>query len=254
MFATFFAVVIAVLLLAGTVLAYELGRRLGRRWLVNVPTGPGTSVIDGAVFSLLGLLIAFTFSGAVTRFDGRKQLIVDEANAIGTAWMRLDLLPADAQRALRADFRRYVDVRLETYQNLTDFESARAGLGRSKAIQDEIWQRAVVAARDTQPPATILVLPPLNAMFDVASTHMWRLQMHPPLTIFVMLGMVLLIASLLAGHGAAATKQSWVHVIGFAATLTAVVYVILDMEYPRVGLIRPEELDRALVEVRAGMN
>jgi len=66
----------------------------------------GAGAVEGSVFGLLGLLIAFTFSGAAFRFDARRQLAVEETNAIGTAYLRLDLLPADKQPALRDSFRR----------------------------------------------------------------------------------------------------------------------------------------------------
>src|SRR6185503_8225075 len=84
-------------------LLLETGRRLGIRRLAQEPQGAGQSfgVVEGAVFSLLGLLIAFTFSGAAARSDTRRELIIQEANNIGTAYLRLDLLPAAAQPALR---------------------------------------------------------------------------------------------------------------------------------------------------------
>ena len=86
----------------------------------------GLNALDGAVFALMGLLIAFTFSGAASRFEVRRALIVQETNDIGTAYLRLDLLPADAQPALRQDFRDYVDARLKFYASLTDDLKDRA--------------------------------------------------------------------------------------------------------------------------------
>ena len=85
----------------------------------------GLGAVDGAVFALLGLMIAFTFSGAASRLEVRRQLIVQEANAIGTAYLRLDLLPPGAQPGLREDFRQYVDARLAVYSKLPDIEAAK---------------------------------------------------------------------------------------------------------------------------------
>src|SRR5207249_424182 len=98
----------------GMLLFLEIGRRIGiRRMKEDGGTaGEGVGAVDGAVFALLGLLIAFTFSGASARFDTRRQLIVEETNDIGTAYLRLDLLAADAQAALRESFRRYLDARV----------------------------------------------------------------------------------------------------------------------------------------------
>ncbi|HEY5866855.1 MAG TPA: DUF4239 domain-containing protein, partial [Candidatus Tectomicrobia bacterium] len=98
----------------GMLLCLAIGRWIGVRRMrqVTADARQGIGAIEGAVFGLMGLLIAFTFSGATSRFDTRRQLIVEEANAIGTAYLRLDLLPAAAQPALRELFRRYVDARL----------------------------------------------------------------------------------------------------------------------------------------------
>src|SRR5262245_47909853 len=110
------ALLFSIFLAAGMLVLFEVGRRLGRRRRARDPEGAreGFAPIDGAIFGLLGLLVAFTFSGATSRFDTRRDLIVEEANDIGTAYLRLDLLPAPAQPPLRELFRRYTDSRLET--------------------------------------------------------------------------------------------------------------------------------------------
>jgi MFS family permease len=89
----------AIAFFLGMVLFLELGRRIGRRMHADTPERAPTGVgaVEGAVFALFGLLIAFTFSGAASRFDDRRHLIIDEANDIGTAWSYLDLLPVNEQ-------------------------------------------------------------------------------------------------------------------------------------------------------------
>jgi Sulfatase len=98
-------------LFLGMLILLEVGRRIGARRLAEDPQGAeaGVGTVEGAVFALLGLLIAFIFSGAAARFDTRRQLIVEETNDIGTAYPRLDLMPVDAQPALREKFRQYVE-------------------------------------------------------------------------------------------------------------------------------------------------
>lgn len=127
-------------LFAGMVLLLEIGRRLGRRRQAKEEAGAraGLGQVEGAVLALMGLLVAFTFSGAATRFDARRQLIVQEANAIGTAWLRLDLLSASAQPELRELFRRYLDSRLATYQKMPDLEAVRAEATKANALQGHI--------------------------------------------------------------------------------------------------------------------
>jgi len=246
-------------LFAGMIVLLEIGRRIGVRRIAADPEGAksGTGAVDGAVFALLGLLIAFTFSGATSRFDDRRNLIIEETNDVSTAYLRLDLLPASSQPPLRELFRQYLDARLETYQKLPDIESARASYDRSMELQEDIWQQAVAAARMPEAPlaANTLLLPALNQMFDITTTRTAKMQMHPPLVIFAMLFGMVLISALLAGFGMAHGKsRSWVHIIGFTLTMALAVNVIINIEFPRKGLIRVDEFDQSLRELRQGMN
>ena len=254
---TTYGLIFAAALFLGMPLLLEAGRRLGTKRLAQDSEGArqGFTVVEGAVFSLLGLLIAFTFSGAASRFDSRRQLIVEEANDIGTAYLRLDLLPAAAQPALREMLRQYLDSRIETYRKLPDMEAAKAELARSLKLQGEIWTAAVAACRDSGPtPAHVLLLPSLNQMFDIVTTRTEGARIHPPVIVFVMLGLLTLAASFLAGYDMASGKsRSWIHIVVFAAVMTITVYVIIDIEYPRLGAIRVDEADRVLLNLRESM-
>ena len=243
-------------LFVGMVLLLELGRRLGRRRQGKDEEGgrAGLGAVEGAVFALMGLMIAFTFSGAAARFDSRRQLIVEEANAIGTAWLRLDLLPPTAQPELRDLFRRYLDTRLAVYQKLPDIQAAFAEVGKANALQGEIWSRAVTASQQASTPLVAQLVPALNQMFDIATTRTMAAQMHPPAIIFIMLGVLALMCALLAGYAMAGGKsRSWIHLVGFALIMATTVYVILDLEFPRFGLIRIDATDRVLYELRESM-
>ena len=249
---------IALMLFLGMLVFLEAGRRIGNRRLANDAEGArtGTGAIEGAVFALLGLLIAFTFSGAASRFDTRRNLVVEEVNAIGTAYLRLDLLPADAQPALRDLFRRYVESRLEAYRKLPNVEAAKAELVRSTQLQEEIWTQAMTAGRmeGAPPSATMLLLPALNQMIDITTTRTMATQLHPPTIIFALLFGLALASALLAGYGmAGGTSRNWLHMIGFAAVMAVAVYVIIDIEYPRLGLIRVDAFDQVLADLLTGM-
>ena len=250
------ASLLVLLLFVSMLVLLEVGRRIGMRRLAIDAEGAraGLGSVDGAVFALLGLMIAFTFSGAASRLDIRRQLIVQEANAIGTAYLRLDLLPSSAQPGLREEFRRYVDARLAIYSKLPDIAAAKAELARSTTLQNEIWAQAVGASREAGPQATMLLLPALNEMIDITTTRTVAFYTHPPVIIFAMLAILALACSLLAGYGMAGGKlRSWAHMLGFSAILTLTFYVILDLEFPRIGLIRIDALDQLLVNVRASM-
>ncbi len=242
---------------AGTLLMIEIGRRI-RRWRPvrdgdEGNAGPGT--VESAIFALMSLLIAFTFSGAAVRLDARRQLIVEEANDIGTAYLRLDLLPPVPRAALQELFRQDLDARLAAYRAIDDPEQVVAGLARSQTLQGEIWTQAVAACQQTtstQP--GMLLLPAINAMFDIASTRAAAFKMHPPSAIFGLLGFVALTCALLAGFSMGAERsRSWFHVVGFAAIVALTIYVTMDLEYPRLGLIRVTDFDRLLLDVRATM-
>ena len=246
-------------LFAGMLALLEIGRRIGVHRLAIDPDGAqaGTGAVDGAVFALLGLLVAFTFSGAATRFEERRALIVQEANDIGTAYLRVDLLPAAAQPAMRDLFRRYVDSRMDVYRKGPDPDAVRAELARSGKLQGEIWNGAVAASRmeGAPPAAAMLLLPALNQMIDITTTRTMATKMHPPMAIFAMLFVLALAGALLAGYGMAGSKsRSWIHMVGFAAVMAGAVYVMVDIEYPRLGLIRVDNFDQVLVDVRQSMN
>jgi hypothetical protein len=242
----------------GMLIFSEVGRRIGMARIKRDSEGltKGAGAAEGAVFGLLGLLIAFTFSGAASRFEARRHLITAEVNAIGTAYLRVDLLPGDAQPELRELFRRYLDVRSATYRNAADQTGTKARLAEGAALQGEIWAKASTACRrpEALPQATIVLLPALNEMIDITTTREMATENHPPLIVFLLLGGLSLIGALLVGYGTSANKdRSWFHTVVFAAILSLTVYVIVDLEFPRLGLIRVDAADQVLVELRKSM-
>lgn len=249
---------IAVAIFFGILVCLMVGRWMGKRDIARYGGAalPSISSLEAAVFALLGLLIAFTFSGALSRFDVRRSQVVDEANAIGTAYLRIALLPEAAQAAMRETFRAYVDSRIATYRKLPDVEAARDELARSQQLQNEIWNLAVAAVRmpESRPETELLLLPALNQMFDITTVRVVATQMHPPLIVFAMLIGLALGAALLAGYQSASERSyDWVHKIGFAGIVAFTVYVILDIEFPRLGFVRLDAIDQVLVNVRASM-
>ncbi|HSE68396.1 MAG TPA: hypothetical protein VLB12_15510 [Gemmatimonadales bacterium] len=239
----------------GILLMLEFGRRIRRRQQARHPDAmaQGLGAVEGAVFGLMGLLLAFTFSSAASRFDLRRQQIIDEVNNIGTAYLRLDLLAPETGTAIKEKVREYVDARIDTYRSIPDFAKVNAALARTAQLQQEIWTRSVAAVHEVPDgQATIVLLPALNEMFDIASSRIAITRMHPPAVIYAMLFMLTMICSFLAGYDMGAeTTRSWVHMIGFALILGLAVYVIVDLEYPRMGLIRLDEFDQLMVSLRA---
>jgi hypothetical protein len=183
-------------------------------------------------------------------------LVVQEANDIGTAYLRVSLLPEAAQPAMRDYFRRYLDLRMIAYRRASsNLAEALAAHQESTQIQGKMWSLAIEATRDnSSPQTTILLLPALNQMFDTSTTQFMAAKIHPPWIIFIMLVVLALASSLLAGYDMPGGKRrSWIHTVSFAGIMAISVYVILDLEFPRLGLIRIDDVDQALLQVRDGM-
>lgn len=236
----------------------EVGWRLGAARMARHADGAvkGSGSAEAAMFALFGLLVAFTFSGAASRFEDRRHLIADEANAIGTAYLRLDLLSSEARPALRELFRRYVDNRYRVYQQASDTVLTETRLAETTELQGAIWEAAVAAlqAQNTPGPAATLLLGALNEMLDITVTREAATQNHPPLVVFLLLGVLALVCSVLVGYSTAQTpSRSWLHTITFAAIIAVTVYVIIDLEFPRLGLIRVDSADEVLGELRESM-
>jgi hypothetical protein len=154
----------------------NLGRRLGTRYLARegAPTVTGLNTVEGAVFALMGLVLAFAISGALQRFDERKLLILHEANAISTAYDRLGLLENPARLELQSALKAYLHARIDFYEHWISFslwQGAEVDLGDHLAqlakLKTEIWDGAVTACAGNKP-GCILILPSLNSMFENA--------------------------------------------------------------------------------------
>lgn len=246
----------ALALFAAMLALMELGARQGRKRLSSDLEDPrsGMSAPEGIVFALLGLLIAFAFSGALQRFGERRGLIVQESNAIGTAWLLLDLLAPAARDELRQDLRDYLDARLMVYVAPEDQAAVLAATARVGELQAELWDRAGAASRAEGQAATLLLLPALSEMFDVAAARMAATENHPPAIVFWLLITTALCSALLAGFAMAPSRAAhWMHRLLFAGVVTLTVYTIQDLEYPRLGFVRVDALDRVLIELRDNM-
>ena len=251
-------VIIAAVVIFGGMLAFqEIGWRYGRipRVAAEHAKREGSGLMDNAVFGLLGLLIGFTFNGATSRFDHRRQLIGKEVNSIGTAWQRIDALPAHLQDSVRVPFRRYVDALVASYQERSWGPEVHLEPPDVARAQDETWSQAVQACMTKEgDPARMLLLPGLNEMFGAVEEERFARRIHPPMLIFIILTLTALASAFLAGFAILnGDSRDWIHRIGVAVVISLAIYVILEMEFPRLGLIRVSAADQALVDLRATM-
>lgn len=248
------------LLFLGMMAMQIAGHHYALRRTENDPVAgsDGTAAVEASLYALLGLLVAFTFSGAQDRLNARRQLIVQEVQSIGTAYQRLDLLPPQDAAVLRDEMRQYVDARLSYYHKLASFAAARAERQQADGLQDRIWSNAVAASGRASDPrgATMLVLPSLNEMFDVATARYAALRTHVPGAIFILLLSLSLVCAFFAGIGMAKRRghPSYLHMLMFAAIMSVTAYVIVNLEFPRAGFVTLHHLDKFLIEQRASMN
>lgn len=213
------------------------------------------SVAEGAVFALLGLLVAFTFTGAYERFEARKIHIIEEANAIETAYLRLDLLPTASRDTLRDLLRQYLDSRLTLYAKMTDFNMTKTSIHHSRELQHKVWDAAVAACNaHNDGSITQLIIIALNNMFDVANTRLAITKVHPPLAIFELLIGLGILSAFLAGYSTAKTKfRNSIHILSYILITAFTLYLIIDLEVPRVGLIRVDAFDKILTDVKENL-
>ncbi len=256
---TMIAALASLILFLSMLVFFEIGRRMGIARLARDPEGlaKGTGAAEGAIFAILGLMIAFTFSGAAARFEDRKHLITQEANAIGTAYLRLDLLPGNASNEIRELFHQYTELRSNLNLNSLDAALVKANNDEVAKLQSTIWNKSIIAVDEegASVDASKLLLPALNEMIDITTTRVMASRNHPPVIVFVLLAGLSLISAILVGYSMSGNKfSSWLHSISYALIISLSCYVIIDLEFPRMGLIRVDTSDQVLVDLRKSMN
>ena len=240
------------------------GRYLGLRYLRQDHSANlgGLTTIEGAVFALVGLLVAFTVSGALHRFDERRQLVIQEANAISTAYDRLGFLDGEGARTLQAALKDYVRARIELYRMPNDFSVwtgtevwSQEQQDKTQKLKTATWNAMAAACPPTNFRASCaLALTGLNSAFEAARARAGAAEKHPPQIIYIVLFGLGLGSSLLAGFSMAAAKsRSWIHMITFAAALTLTLYLITDLEFPRLGFVDIATFDHFLIDVHHQM-
>lgn len=228
---------IALVLLGSLLLAWEIGARTSPRQSAD---GAGDSDGQGhvltAVLGLLALLIAFTFGLALERHEARRALVVEEANALGTAYLRTNLLPAPER--LRNLMRAYARERL-TFGRTAGSEQA-ASVARAERLQGAVWREAVAATAGQRGTAIdMLVLDPINQAIDAAAARKAAVDARVPATVIASLWAYALVSAAIMGRvvgGRERRHRAACAVLFVLLTLAAL--LILDLDLPRAGAIR----------------
>lgn len=231
-------VIALVVMLATEQCGFLLGRRARRRRDAGGGGGEGQVVaLEAAVLGLLGLLLGFSFSAGIARFGERRVLLLHEANAVGTAYLRADLLPDAERDRLREALRDYAGLRVELFDEGFGVRFDEIVL-RSERAHGEIWS-AAAAGVEARPAAVMAVLPPVNEVIDLHTLHIAAMERHTPLLATGGLLLTCMTGLVIVGFsfGLAANPHRWLARL-FATLITAVLWINFDMDYPRIGLIR----------------
>ena len=213
----------------------------------------GLAAIENGLLGLLGLLLAFTFSGAASRFEQRAALMVESANALRAAAMRTDLYPAAARESLRRDLRAYLDAQVDFYRAEHDDEALAAAVARSDAAQKRLWAQVSELARDSgNGVATAQMMATLDRLFALAGSRQVAARTHMPDAIVLLLFVMAVATAFTSGYGSGVVGRfSWGGYLGFALLTALVVYVTLDLDRPGRGIIRRDVQEAAIEGVRA---
>jgi hypothetical protein len=231
--------------------ALEVGYRAGVREARDVHPVAGGQIgtIQAAVLGLLGLLLAFSFAAAGTRFIERQDLITQEANAIGTAYLRADLLAEPHVSALRTALRRYTEHRVAASGTL------RGALEPSVAAEVErlhadIW-KAASGGVATHPELALAVFGPVNEVIDLHATRVAAGRKHLPMPVTIPLVTCSLLAIGVIGYGnGLGGERALPLALPLAILIGAALWITIDLDHPRAGMIRLS--DAALADLHFG--
>ncbi|WAC07865.1 MAG: hypothetical protein OS130_01285 [Thermodesulfobacteriota bacterium] len=233
-------------------LVTEVGFRVGniKRSSADESTKSQTTTLQGAILGLLGLLLAFTISMALIRIEERKQMVLEEANAIGTAYLRAQLLPEPEKTEISRLLRQYVDVRLEGIRP----GHLKEAITKSETIHDQLWLQAVAVGKKVpQPVPTGLFIQSLNDVIDVHSKRLRAGMDHVPESIFLLLFTIAIFSMGAIGYGCGLGNGHFrISRLSMAVIISMVILTIIDLDQPGQGLIKVSQ--QSMISLRDNIN
>ena len=239
----FGSVAIAVALFITIIIFNEIGFRSGR--FIQSHTDSDVKVLTGSIqasiLGLLALLLGFTFSMSMQRYDNRSMALIDEANAIGTAVLRVQLLPEKYRKDASKLFQEYVNLRVSIGKlDLTKLEERNDYNTRISDLQSALWSLAISATNDDPRPVTTgAFVKSLNDVIDSQGKRNALLQMHVPEVALVLLFIVFISSGGIMGYSAGLSgKRVIAPIILVSLLITLIVFIIIDLDRPKRGLIQ----------------
>ena len=236
------SLIIVILLFVLIVVAHEIGMRIGgyHQRSTDEDLKSHTSAIQGGVIGMLALILGFTFNMSIQRYDSRAGAEVGEANAIGTAQLRTELLPDPFAAEAGTLLTEYIDLRVESsHVDLTRRDERHALVERTRAMQQEIWDIGIRAAEaNPNPVRTGYFLTAVNDMIDAQGARLDVLERHVPPAIFYLLFIFFIATGGLIGYSSGLNeRRSRVPFLILNLLICLLVFIIIDLDRPRRGLI-----------------
>lgn len=230
------ALYVVIFLFITMLTAIWIGYKIG---LKKTKTEGKNPEISSSLLGLLALILGFTFAMAGSRYENRKNNLIDEANCIGTAVLRANIYPDSLKNEFKKDFKEYLKSRKAYYLLENDDEKLNASLKQSAVASEKLWNRATFYAKNKDYfIQSNMMVPALNDMFDSASKSNMVLNSRVPETIVYLLFSFSIIISFFIGYNSGLEKKINIKfVTGFCFLICVVIFITLDLDRPRRGLI-----------------
>jgi len=237
---------VGLLMIVAMYLTRECGHWIGRlktKWVAATENQEKTvGTIAGAMLALLGFMLAISISMADGHFEGRRRLILDEANAIGTSHLRARTIGGQNGEKIANLLIDYAQLRLDFFAAGEDQKRLVSVYEQTAALQQQIWAHASAIAKSSPTPISSILLTSLNQVFDLTTSRRWAQEVRVPGSIIKLLFVFSLLSMGILGYyfsicGLRHPILSLFLIIAF----TASILLIIDLNRPRSGLIRPEQ-------------
>ena len=229
-----------------------LGHSYKKRQLEKDANEPKQSarIVEGAAFGMLSLLMGFTFSVAITKFEAQRRILVQEATDIKTAVLRSDMYPDSISHLFRNDFKDYIEERISYYKSRSNKEFIES-IKKATIISDKIWERAVNESRKSENIArTAQMIPALNNMIDVVTARDSERVSHvPPLVLWVLL-ILILSGAFLLGADVTGRKRDKLPIFSYGFIMSLTLNLIIELNQPSTGLINFNAIQQKIVDLR----
>jgi hypothetical protein len=236
------APVILCLLILVTGIGYKSGKRRGNAASDTEKLEKTAGTIAGAMLALLGFILAIALSMADSHFESRRKLVLDEANAIGTARLRALTIGGENGTEIARLLVDYARLRTDFFAAGNDQIGLNAVYRKTADLQQRIWQEASAIARNNPTPISAILLSSLNEVFDIASTRRWAFEVRVPSYIISLLLLFALLAMGMMGYyfGICGVHHPILSSLLFLA-FTIAILLVMDLNRPRSGVIQAEQ-------------